>query len=175
MDDVDTGCYYSQLLNVFVFSKKIKHINFKRFNSSNCFHASKYAMNNLLILVVILFVSVFLQSRTAKCPANQFGENISKRKKVQKLYTILEVEILVNCEKYNNHKCLTTACLTDWYAVTVLKPQSPKDHVFQVPIFFLRFIPIIWSSPAHTMIRGRLLWSENDEERQLWFFVVASL
>lgn len=70
-------------------------------------------MNNLLVLVVILFVSVFLQSIT-KFPASQFWKNIIKRKKIKKLYTILEVEILISkCEKYN-HECLTTARLTDW-------------------------------------------------------------
>ena len=71
-------------------------------------------MNIQLILVVILFVSVFLQSRSTKFPASQFWKNIIKRKKIKKLYTILEVEILISkCEKHN-HECLTTAHLTDW-------------------------------------------------------------
>lgn len=93
-----TGCNNLQILNVLVFSKKINHTNFKKFNLSDSFYCSQYAMNNLLIWVVILFVSIFLQSTTAKFPANQFWKNIIKRKK-NKFYTILEVEILITCEK----------------------------------------------------------------------------
>ena len=35
------------------------------------------------------------------------------------------------------------------YTVTILKPQSPKDHVFLVPIFILRLLPVVITSSYH--------------------------